>query len=471
MTTLTSTDTRRAGLYLRISQDKTGLEAGVTRQERDCRELCERLGWVPVDIYRDNDVSAFSGKRRPEYERLKEDLVAGRIDAVVTWHPDRLYRRVADLLQLLELVTKAGVRMATVQAGDVDLATPTGQAMAQMAAVFAQLESAHKAERVKRWHIDRAEAGLPGGGKRPYGFQADRIGHDPTEAAMIREAAGRVLAGELRYSIVTDWNTRGIPTVTGAAWSTMLLGQILRSPRIAGFRQHRGKLHPAAWQPILEPDVWGTVQIALKTTRTPPGRPVEHLLSGIAVCGLCRTGMTGNRTAAGVPGYRCPPIQSHGHGCGKVARNGPALDSFIAEAIFEALAGPGLHEALAARQAGDDTATEAMGVLTDLENRLKRLKAEYATEGIWSKSDFLEQKAELESRIRKVSDDLGNRTPRRGLEDLPTGVEGLRAWWAAAPVVRRRQLVELVLDKIIVHPTGRRGRTFDPTAIEVHWRA
>src|SRR5215207_9816124 len=91
---------RRAGLYVRISQDRTGDGAGVRRQENDCGDVAERHGWEIINIYRDNDRSAFNGKARPAFEHLVADLRAGRIDAVVTWHPDRLTRSPRELEDL-----------------------------------------------------------------------------------------------------------------------------------------------------------------------------------------------------------------------------------------------------------------------------------------------------------------------------------------------------------------------------------
>ena len=61
-----------AAIYCRISDDREGAGLGVARQEADCRPLCERRGYSgdAIRLYIDNDVSAYSGKRRPEYERL-----------------------------------------------------------------------------------------------------------------------------------------------------------------------------------------------------------------------------------------------------------------------------------------------------------------------------------------------------------------------------------------------------------------
>lgn len=460
---------RRAGLYLRISQDKTGRQAGVTRQEKDCRELAARLGWEIVDVYTDNDISAYSGRRRPHYERLKADLESGRIDAVAAWHPDRLYRRAKELEAVVDLVQAVGAEVATVKAGAVDLATPNGRLVARIGAAVAQHESEHKAERVERWHQDRAEAGLPNGGRRPYGFLPDRVGHDPVEAAVVREAARRALDGETFYSIIMDFEARGITTVTGARWSPTALGGVLRSPRIAGLREHNGKLHKAVWAPILPREDWEALR-ALGAGKRRPGRPLEYVLSRIARCGLCGCGMTGNRSRHDERTYRCPPGYNNGRGCGKVGRNAARLEEHVKVKVLEALAGPGLERALAAQLPGAD-GREQLAQLQTLERRLERLKHEYAVEELWTKADFLTQKAELESRIREASAGLNHgavRLPR----DLPDDLPGLERWWENASKDDRRALIGLLVDGVVVHPVGKNaGHAFDPSKVDIMWKA
>ncbi|MGB2918439.1 MAG: recombinase family protein, partial [Candidatus Microthrix parvicella] len=75
----------RAAVYARISSDD-GSALGVSRQVEDCRKLADGLGWEVAEEYIDNDVSAFSGKRRPAYERMLADLVDGFRDAVLVYH-------------------------------------------------------------------------------------------------------------------------------------------------------------------------------------------------------------------------------------------------------------------------------------------------------------------------------------------------------------------------------------------------
>ena len=100
--------TRRAALYCRISKDREGAGLGVDRQERDCRALAARLGWDIVAVHTDNDLSAYSGKRRPGYEALLDDLRSGHADAVITWHLDRLHRSPVELEDYIAACSDGG---------------------------------------------------------------------------------------------------------------------------------------------------------------------------------------------------------------------------------------------------------------------------------------------------------------------------------------------------------------------------
>jgi DNA invertase Pin-like site-specific DNA recombinase len=83
--------------------------------------LAAALGWDVVEVYEDNDIGAYSGKRRPAYERMLADLAAGRVDAVIAWHPDRLHRRPDELEPFIELIEHTGALVRTCTAGELDL--------------------------------------------------------------------------------------------------------------------------------------------------------------------------------------------------------------------------------------------------------------------------------------------------------------------------------------------------------------
>lgn len=66
-----------AAVYLRISQDRTGMQAGIQQQQEDCLALAVRLGFTEPQVFLDNDVSAFDGGRRNGYDALAAQVRAG----------------------------------------------------------------------------------------------------------------------------------------------------------------------------------------------------------------------------------------------------------------------------------------------------------------------------------------------------------------------------------------------------------
>ena len=57
-----------------------------------------------AEVFVDNDVSAYSGKRRPRYEALLESVERGQIQALVAWHPDRLHRAPKELERFIDVI-------------------------------------------------------------------------------------------------------------------------------------------------------------------------------------------------------------------------------------------------------------------------------------------------------------------------------------------------------------------------------
>jgi site-specific DNA recombinase len=201
-----------------MTSDRSAVAELDTRQEEDCRALCERRGWVAAEVYADNDVSAYSGKPGPAWQQLISDVEAGAVDALVSWHVDRLTRSPRELEDVIDLADKHGLDLATVT-GEVDLSNPTGRLVARMLGAAARHEAEHKAERQKRQRRQAAEAGrVAGGGKRPFGYADDRVTVVDTEAAVIRECAARVLSGESLASVCRDLADRGITTSGGKGW-------------------------------------------------------------------------------------------------------------------------------------------------------------------------------------------------------------------------------------------------------------
>ena len=124
----------RSAIYVRISADQTGERLGVTLQLDDCLALADRLSWKVVDRFDDNDISAFNGKHWPGFEALLDAMKNGRVDALICWHTDRLYRSMKDLERLIEIAETNRVQIRTVQSGELDPSTSAGRMMVRILA-------------------------------------------------------------------------------------------------------------------------------------------------------------------------------------------------------------------------------------------------------------------------------------------------------------------------------------------------
>ncbi|WP_218938435.1 recombinase family protein [Modestobacter altitudinis] len=148
-------------VYARISQDRDGDGLGVQRQVDDCRAEVGRRGWTVGEVYIDDDVSAYSGKKRPAYARMLQDLSDGRRDAVVVWHMDRLHRRPIELEQFAATCTQAGVSDVVTLHGDMNLGSGDGLLVARLLAAVAANESDSKRRRGRRKMQELADTGSP----------------------------------------------------------------------------------------------------------------------------------------------------------------------------------------------------------------------------------------------------------------------------------------------------------------------
>lgn len=281
-----------AAIYLRISQDRTGEAQGVERQEKACRDLARRLGLTVTRVYVDNDISATSGKRRPDFEQMLRD----RPESIIAWHQDRLLRLTSDLEKVIVL----GVDVHFVAAGMLDLATPAGRAVARTVAAWSQYEGEQKALRQKAANVQRAEKGRWQFSRNPYGYrrEAGKIVTVPSEATIVREGYARYNAGETLYAIAKDWNARSVPTHDTNApegertvWSMRRVQQLLRNDHYAGIVSYRGERIDAepTWEPLIDSRTWSDY-LAMRNGRTRTGAwstATKHLLSGMIFCGVC----------------------------------------------------------------------------------------------------------------------------------------------------------------------------------------
>ncbi|MFJ2618209.1 recombinase family protein [Glutamicibacter sp. NPDC087344] len=278
--------------YCRISQDKAGAGLAVERQEEDIRDWATANGHTIAEVITDNDISAYSGKPRPGFEKLLQHSNKN----VVVWHQDRLLRVLTDLQKVID----AELTVYQVTAGKLDLQTPTGKMQARVTATMATYEVEQKTERQLAKNRQLAKQGTYRGSIRPFGNNRDGS-QVPVEAQAVKDAVKSMLATDEShmtfYGISKLWNDAGLKTPQtgkqgGKSWTAGTVRQYFTRPRLYGYQDYKGTLYPLAdWEPLLTKDEFDAVQVYIQSNSAKnrggvrsPIRHDIHLLTGILKC-------------------------------------------------------------------------------------------------------------------------------------------------------------------------------------------
>jgi site-specific DNA recombinase len=293
-------------VYTRLSSDPSGLQTATRRQEEACRSFASARGWTVQEVFEDVDVSAYRrGVQRPAYERLLAGAAQGAFDGVLVWRLDRLMRRPAEFERFWSSCEQHGMFLASVTE-PIDSSTELGLIIVRILVNFAQLESATKSERLRAKSAEMARAGRPPGGPTPFGYTPGLEAVVPEEAALLRDAARRLVDGDSLRAICRDWHRQGVLGRKGAPVTPAALRVILRSRRLVGERTLRGEVvATGCWPPILDPLVAAQVRALLADRmRRPTRNRSRRLLTGLLLCGECG-GQLGGRKSNGRRSYGC----------------------------------------------------------------------------------------------------------------------------------------------------------------------
>jgi site-specific DNA recombinase len=251
-----------AAIYARVSSEQQREAHTIASQTAALIELTRTLDLqVPKEwIFEDEGYSGAT-LERPGLERVRDLAAEGQIQAVLVYSPDRLSRKYAYQILLIEEFARHGVETCFLNAPQN--ATAEDQLLVQFQGMIAEYERAQILERSRRGKRHRARAGeisvLSGA---PYGYGYIRKSDDAPASYVVIESEARVVRQVYDHYTVTGWsigaitrwlNDERVPTrKLGTRWERSTVWAMLRNPAYIGTACF-GKTRVATRQRVTRP--------------------------------------------------------------------------------------------------------------------------------------------------------------------------------------------------------------------------
>ncbi|MBU2541755.1 MAG: recombinase family protein [Candidatus Omnitrophica bacterium] len=356
---------KKCALYIRVS---TPRQASVEDGSLDAQEsklkayvnyenTSKQDKWKISGTYREEGRSA-KDLKRPQFQRMMQDINDGKINTIVVWKIDRLTRSLKDFSNLWETFKDQGIQLISLNE-KFDTSTAIGRAMLTIILVFAQLEREQTGERTSATMQYRAEQGLWNGG-RILGYDLDKekkgvlkinkeqskLINKAFELCMQKGSAGQTqqILNELGHRMPTYESRRG-KKHGNTLFTKQAVIRLLTNSAYIGKISWAGKLYKGIQKPIIDAKTFDKVQTILgknRKTRTNERAPKQHvyILQGILKCGKCGSMLTpkSGKNGSGQPYhyYQCTQNSHIGKQACK-AKYVPAksIEDFVLERVRE----------------------------------------------------------------------------------------------------------------------------------------
>jgi len=388
---------KAVALYARVSSEQQAQQATVESQVAELRLRIEqdghRLG--PTDVFVDEGYSG-AVLIRPALERLRDRVAEGGFDIVYVHSPDRLARRYAYQVLLLDELARHGTSVAFIHGPQGD--TAEDQLLVQMQGMIAEYERAKILERCRRGKLHRARGGAvsPLSGA-PYGYRYVRkTDAEPAryevllpEAKVVRDIFSWLVHEQKSIGeIVRQLNGQKVPTRKGVSrWDRSTVWAMLRNPAYMGraafgktesiapsklLRPIRGRgAIPKKWKTgrldkpspewisidvpaLISADVFAAAKEQLERNKRLSQRSLRgrrYLLQGLTVCAKCGYAYYGKTVSrASAKGkdqwgyYRCVGTDNYRFAGGRICNNAQLrvdqLDDYVWASVAEFLKNP-----------------------------------------------------------------------------------------------------------------------------------
>lgn len=288
------------GLYLRVSTEDQVREGFSLEEQRErLQAFCKFKGYEIYDYYEDAGISAKKGNHRPAFEKLKQDALDGKINAVVALKLDRLSRSIYDWENIMSFCTENEIDIICAN-DDINTTSANGKMVTRLLMTVSQNEIERTSERTK--------IGLAGAIKNGHIPHRACLGYKHENKKLVIDYSTKDIIVRIfdlyhnGYSYQRISNLFNEEEVLGKTnWRDSTIVNILQNEIYKGdFVHGKRTKHPTYYKDVIEPiiskELWEECQVQKKKNSRSYIRNLTYLFLQKLKCPQCNRIMGGKAT-------------------------------------------------------------------------------------------------------------------------------------------------------------------------------
>ena len=291
---------KKCGLYMRVSAEDQAREGFSLLEQKERLESFRKFkGYEIIDYYQDAGISAKTGNHRPEFERLKDDIKAKRINTIVALKLDRITRSIYDWENLMTFLDENDAYLDCVN-DEINTTSANGKMISRLLMSVSQNEIERTSERTK--------VGLAGAIKCGHIPHIAPLGYKHEDKKLVIDYATKdviVRIFDLYYNgysyqkisnLFNEEKVLGKDNWRDSTIQTILENEIYKGDFIHGKRTKNPTYYEDVVEPIISKEMWADCQVQKKKNSRSYQRTLTYLYLQKLKCPKCNRILGGKAT-------------------------------------------------------------------------------------------------------------------------------------------------------------------------------
>ena len=291
---------KKCGLYMRVSTEDQAREGfSLPEQKERLETFCKFKGYEIIDYYQDAGISAKTGNHRPEFERLKDDIKAKKINTIVALKLDRITRSIYDWENLITFLDENDAYLDCAN-DEINTTTANGKMISRLLMSVSQNEIERTSERTK--------VGLAGAIKCGHIPHIAPLGYKHEDKKLVIDYATKdvvVRIFDLYYNgysyqkisnLFNEEKVLGKDNWRDSTIVTILENEIYKGDFVHGKRTKNPTYYEDVVEPIISKEMWADCQVQKKKNSRSYQRTLTYLYLQKLKCPKCNRILGGKAT-------------------------------------------------------------------------------------------------------------------------------------------------------------------------------